>query len=120
MNIKKISELLVLLSSIEEPKTEQLHAEFELISGVECPLEIGKAYLFRTVTYTELGVVTAINGNFVTLKNASWIPDTGRFHDCLKTGTFSEVEPYPGGTIVNIASSTNITPWPHSLPTAQK
>ncbi len=87
------------------------------------PFEVGKAYLFRTVTHVELGKVESICGAFVTLSTASWIADTGRYHDLLKSGVFddnAEIEPYPNGTIVNTSALINAAPWPHSLPTEQK
>ena len=84
------------------------------------PFEVGEAYLFRTVTHIEVGRVIKITGKFVTLEEASWIADTGRYHDCLKKGVFNEVEPYPLTTIVNTDSLINAAPWPHELPTEQK
>lgn len=84
------------------------------------PVEIGKAYLFRTVTHIEVGRVTKICGDFVTLEDASWIADTGRYHNCLRDGVFSEVEPYPISSTVNLGSLINFAPWPHGLPKEQK
>lgn len=84
------------------------------------PIEIGKAYMFRTVTHIEVGRVTAIDGQFITIEDASWIGDTGRYHNCLKVGVFNEVEPYPFGTTVNADSLINFTPWPHDLPKEQQ
>jgi hypothetical protein len=84
------------------------------------PLEIGKSYLFRTVTHIEVGRVKSIHGPFVTLESASWIADTGRYHNCLRDGTFDEVEPYPDTTTINSLSLINHAPWDHALPTDQK
>lgn len=84
------------------------------------PVEVGKAYLFRTVTHIEVGRVISVHGNFVTLEDASWIADTGRYHDCLKKGVFNEVEPYPDTTTVNTAALINYAPWSHDLPKDQK
>ena len=84
------------------------------------PVEIGQSYLFRTVTHIEVGRVSKICGDFVTLEDSSWIADTGRYHDCLRDGTFSEVEPYPITSTVNLGSLINFAPWPHDLPKAQK
>lgn len=89
--------------------------------NIQAPdIEVGKAYLFRTVTHIEVGEVESIHGPFVKLKNASWIADTGRYHDCLKKGVFKEVEPYPNGSQVNCASLINVATWDHELPTEQK
>ena len=86
----------------------------------ESPVEVGEAYLFRTVTHIEVGRVIKICGDFVTIEDASWIADTGRYHDCLKKGVFSEVEPYPLVSTVNMGSMINFAPWPHELPKEQK
>ena len=87
------------------------------------PVEIGKAYLFRTVTHIELGRVKSICGKFATLSDASWIADTGRYHNLLKTGEFSEsaeIEPYTYASTVNIDSCVNFAEWPFDLPRNQK
>jgi hypothetical protein len=86
----------------------------------EQPIEVGKAYLFRTVTHIELGRVEWIRGNFAKIVDASWIADTGRYHDCLKNGTLNEVEPYPRYSCVHLPSLINFAPWDHELPTEQK
>lgn len=101
-----------------------------LISGIsECigsstettiPVKVGSAYLFRTVTHIEVGRVKSVDGVFITLEEASWIADTGRYNDCLVKGIFNEVEPYPSGTTINSASLINFAPWSHKLPTEQK
>ena len=84
------------------------------------PVLVNSAYLFRTVTHIEVGRVVAVNGDFITLEDASWIADTGRYHDCLVKGVFNEVEPYPETTTINAASLINFAPWPHDLPKEQK
>lgn len=87
-------------------------------------IEVGKSYLFRTVTHIELGEVDTIDGDLVKIINASWIPDTGRYHDALKNGIESqlnsEIEPYPEFSIINLGSLINISPYNHPLPTEQK
>lgn len=89
-------------------------------NSIELPFQIGEAYLFRTVTHIEVGRVKKIIGQFVELEDASWIADTGRYHDCLKKGIFNEVEPYPLYTGINTQSLINYTPWLHALPKEQK
>lgn len=86
----------------------------------ECPVKVGEAYLFRTVTHIEVGRVKSVSGAFITLEEASWIADTGRYHDCLVKGVFNEIEPYPLTTTINSASLINFAPWPHKLPKEQK
>jgi hypothetical protein len=84
------------------------------------PVELGQAYLFRTVTHIELGRVESVCGNFITLSDASWIADTGRYHDALKNGTLNEIEPYVDGVTINAGSLIGYTKWSHDLPTEQK
>lgn len=86
----------------------------------EIPFQVGESYLFRTVTHIEVGRVKSIKGQFVELEDASWIADTGRYHDCLCDGVFNEVEPYPLYTGINTQSLINYAPWPHALPREQK
>ena len=84
------------------------------------PFAVGKKYLIRTVTHIQTGECVSIIGSFVELKNAAWIADTGRFHDCLSKGTFNEVEPYPGGVTVNSSSIIDFVEFAHELPVNQK
>lgn len=82
--------------------------------------KIGKKYFIRTVTMAQVGVLINQDSQFLVLKNASWIADTGRFHDSLKDGTFNEVEPFVEDVIVAKGAIVDATPWKHNLPTGQK
>ncbi|MUO84022.1 hypothetical protein [Agrobacterium vitis] len=62
--------------------------------------EIGGNYLIRTVTMIDTGRVVAVNEQEIVLEDAAWIADTGRFATALKTGDFSEVEPFPSGQVI--------------------
>ncbi|MCF6304389.1 MAG: hypothetical protein L3J33_03345 [Rhodobacteraceae bacterium] len=64
------------------------------------PWQIGKTYLIRTVTMIDVGILTAVFPNELVIEKAGWIADTGRFSEALKTGDFSEVEPFPDGPII--------------------
>jgi hypothetical protein len=79
----------------------------------------GKCYFIRTVTYHLVGKVAKIEGDFMLLKDASWVADSGRFMNALKEGKLNEVEPV-GDAIVNLQSITDAFPWVHDLPTEQK
>lgn len=83
--------------------------------------EVGKKYMIRTVTHIDVGECIGIRDNEVMLTKASWIADTGRYHNCLANGTFSEVEPYPDGInpVVNKGAVVDYCEWPHSLPREQ-
>ena len=80
---------------------------------------IGKKFYFRTVTYHTVGEVTKRLGQFVEVKNASWVADSGRFMNALKEGTLDEVEPV-GTAWVNLSTVVDFFPWNHALPTKQK
>jgi len=108
--------LIKVLEMLLDAKSEKTETK----SDQQIPFEVGEAYLFRTVTHIEVGRVKEIVGKFAILEDASWIADTGRYHDCLKVGTFSEVEPYPLYTGLNTDTLINFAPWPHDLPREQK
>lgn len=84
------------------------------------PVQVGKAYLFRTVTNYYVGEVICAAGQFVTLTKASWVADTGRFSDALETGELKEVEPYKNNVTINSGAFIDFTEWVHDLPTVQK
>jgi len=97
---------------------DQLGAEDNEINSYEDM--IGKKYFFRTVTYHLVGKVVKQVGDFLELKDASWVPSSGRFMNAIKNGEVEEVEPV-GIAFVNIRNATtDFFPWNHSLPTQQK
>lgn len=81
---------------------------------------VGKKLFIRTVTYHLVGKVIKRIGNFIELKDASWIADSGRFMDALKDGELDEVEPCKTQTWVNLNSVTDMFLWKHELPKEQK
>lgn len=82
---------------------------------------IGQCYLIRGVTMASVGRVTTVSDKFITLEEGSWVADTGRFSECLKNGTFSEVEVVPDGIIhVSIGAIMDIFNWNHPLPEVTK
>ena len=80
---------------------------------------VGKKLFIRTVTYHLVGEVTKKVANFLQLKNASWVADSGRFTQAIKDGVLDEVEPV-GDAWVNLNAITDMFPWKHKLPTEQK
>ena len=64
------------------------------------PYSIGDVYLIRTVTMVDTGRIKSIHPHEIVLTEASWIPDTGRFSDALKTCDFNECEPFPDGEVI--------------------
>jgi hypothetical protein len=82
-----------------------------------------KAKVFiRTVTYFYTGRVIGQDDREIVLDHAAWIADTGRYADAMRTGVFSEVEPYPPEVVVRIQRSAivEIVGWIHDLPKDQK
>lgn len=84
------------------------------------PFEIGKAYLIRTVTYINIGIVKSVGDKELVLSECSWIADTGRYHNAIKDGTLSEVEPYVDDVIMGRGAIIDATIWKHALPKEQK
>lgn len=82
--------------------------------------QLGKAYFIRTVTMHLIGELAIITDKELVLKNASWVADSGRFHDALKTGQLNEVEPFINDVILNRESIIDATAWDHEIPTCQK
>src|SRR5574341_1053677 len=56
--------------------------------------------LMLTVTMYYTGKLRQVTAQELVLTDAAWIADTGRFSEALRTGTLSEVEPFPEGQVV--------------------
>lgn len=81
----------------------------------------GKAIFMRTVTMYYLGRLKDVYENELVLTECSWIPDTGRFHDALKLGQFSEVEPYVSDeVIIGRGAILDVCEWDKELLKEQK
>jgi hypothetical protein len=92
----------------------------EIISTIESYKDfIGKSWFIRAVTYHTVGKIVKIVGNLFILENASWIPDSGRFMNALKTGELNEIEPV-GTCIISLSAIVDMFPWNHALPKLQK
>jgi len=103
-------------------EAKQLAALFNAGSQTESAgWEIGKSYLIRTVTMIDTGRLVAISDHELVLEDASWIADTGRFSDSLKSLQFNEIEPFPDGiVIVGRGSIVDAVPILGSLPRSKK
>jgi hypothetical protein len=80
---------------------------------------MARKVLIRTVTNYFVGeLVDSPEPGFWALKHASWVPETGRFSQALRTGQFAEVEPYPPDDIVLVSAGAivDISPFNHGLP----
>jgi frataxin-like iron-binding protein CyaY len=80
---------------------------------------IGQKLFIRTVTYHLVGEVTKRIGHLFEMKNASWVADSGRFMQAIKSGTLNEVEPV-GNAWVNLDAVVDMFPWCHALPKEQR
>jgi len=81
---------------------------------------VGQCFFFRAITYHMVGKVTKIvSSSIIELETASWVADSGRFHQAIKNGTLKEVEPV-GKAFLNLDTVVDFFPWTHPLPTQQK
>jgi len=80
---------------------------------------VGKKLFLRTVTYHILGKVEKIMGTILYLSDASWVADSGRFSNAIKSGELDEVE-LLGNWFVNLSTVTDFGIWKHKLPKDQK
>lgn len=85
-----------------------------------CPWIIGDCYFIRTVTMHLVGKLSIVTNKELVLKTASWIADSGRFHQFLKDGNLNEVEPFVDDVIINRDCIIDATLWRHDLPKDQK
>jgi hypothetical protein len=77
--------------------------------------DVGEKVLVRTVTYHMVGEIVSRDGDWLILKGASWVADTGRLGDAVKNGTLAEAE-HVGDAAVNLAAAVDAFPWHHELP----
>lgn len=80
----------------------------------------GRNVFIRSVTHHYTGRLAAIEKQWLTLEDAAWIADDGRFADALADGTLGEVEPYPGGCVIAVGAVLDVSEWLHDLPRAQR
>ena len=114
----KLDQLLGLVNLIEEPEKVVITSSLSSTS----PFSIGKKVLIRTVTHFQVGEVASVDSQFVQLKNATWIADSTRWHDCLSNGfsDSAELEPEPNPVWVAIGSIVDVREWNHELPSKQQ
>lgn len=91
----------------------------KLIDGDVCvtdfPEPVGQCVFIRTVTMYYTGRIKKICGGYVTLEEAAWIPDCGRFYDFLHDGKGNEVEPFIDDVHIPEGSIIDVTKWRHKL-----
>jgi len=86
------------------------------------PLVIGENYLIRTITMIYTGKLIKVYNKELVLVDCAWIPETERWANTVKDGTFKEVEPYPDNSevILNREAILDITKVYWKLPRLQK
>lgn len=88
------------------------------------PYQIGQNYLIRLVTTFYVGSLQAVYDDVLVLSQASWVADTGRFHNALKSGleseSDSEYEPFVHDVIISRGALIDATVYDFPLPTTQK
>lgn len=76
------------------------------------PMNEGSWYFIKTATYFYVGYVEESFDGWTTLKEASWVADTGRLHQCLTTGTVNEAE-FVGEIHIPWTAVISVLPWRH-------
>ena len=84
------------------------------------PIRVGNNVIVRMVTYHVVGHIEAITKDEIVLSDASWVADSGRWFDALKTGKLNEVEPFPDTVSLGRGAVVDATTWNHPLPKEQK
>ena len=84
------------------------------------PYTVGTNIFIRTVTLYYTGKISRIVDQWVTLIDAAWIADTGRFYDFLKGGECNEYECFQKEVNIPINSIIDVTVWEHDLFKGQK
>jgi hypothetical protein len=84
-------------------------------------LKVGNNVFIRTVTHYFTGKIVEVEATEVTLSDASWIADTGRYQQFLEKGSVNEVEPIPDGMVtIGRGSIIDVSNWAIAFPRIQK
>lgn len=97
-----------------------LTSNCDVASANNLPFTVGEKVFIRTVTHYLTGKIKAITGKFLTLSDAAWIADTGRFMQAIEQGTLNEVEPVTCDVRVNSDCIIDVYQWLSDLPRTQK
>jgi len=111
-----VDELLASAKALEEVKRALTGEEAPQATNSNHPFKIGEKYFIRTVTMHLVGKLESVGDKELTLSGASWVADSGRFGNALKTGELSEVEPFCEDVIIGRGAIVDATIWGHDLP----
>lgn len=107
---------------------EMTVGDFKRLAAMVCspatdhagPWKIGEKYLIRCVTNYLTGRLKWVGPLELVIEDAAWVADTGRFHDCVTTGSIKEVEPFGTDVIVGRGAIVDAAVWTFDLPRKQK
>lgn len=105
MNIEKLKQAMQLMEAIGDGGCV-----------TDFPESVGTKVFIRTVTMYYLGEIKKICGQWITLEDASWVADTGYFHDFLKEGKANSIEPFCDDVHIPMTAIIDVTEWKHALP----
>ena len=89
----------------------------ELMNGCEkSPFKVNENVFVRTVSFHYVGRVSRVCGQWLQLSEASWVADSGRWHEAVAKGSLKEVEPYPADCWINLGVVVDWCVWSHRLP----
>lgn len=107
------------LDGVKYVKESEVKKQYKNMDA-NSPFEVGEKYLIRTVTHITVGRIVSVGEKELVLEDASWIADTGRFHNALKDGSLDEVEPWTSNVILGRGAIVDASTWKHDLPKEQK
>ena len=76
---------------------------------------IGQNVVIRTITMYHVGRLIGVADGFLTLEEAAWVADTGRWSEFLTKGKPEQVEPFPGTCYVSVGAIVDVCEWSHDL-----
>lgn len=88
------------------------------LPAIDFPYNIGEKILIRGARYYYCGVISNITQRWVSLEEAVWVADTGRFSSVLHGGfneQESETERYRDEVHVPIETILDVTLWRHEI-----
>ena len=82
--------------------------EITVLGPEENLFEIGKKYVFRTVTMILVGELVFVGDKELGIKKASWVAVTGRWNEFIKNGSIDENDIFPPEKLIGIGRGSLI------------
>lgn len=84
-------------------------------------LREGSTYFIRTVTYHWIGTLMHDEDGWVTLRDATWVADSGRFSDAIKDPSkLNELEPVETPVLINRDTIVDVVELNYDPPRDQR